>query len=114
MTPPPWSTRSRKWRGALREGVPVTEAAIRAEVVLKNKYGLHARPATLIAQTAKPFQCDIALVKDGTKVDAKSIFGMLTLAAESGAKLVIEAQGEDATEAVAKLSEVIESFDVDD
>jgi phosphocarrier protein len=98
----------------LREEGAVTDASVRAEVVLKNKYGLHARPATLIAQTAKPFQCDIALVKDGTKVDAKSIFGMLTLAAESGATLIIEAQGADADQAVAKLSEVISGFDVDD
>jgi phosphocarrier protein len=96
----------------LLEEAPVTE--VRAEVVLKNKYGLHARPATLIAQTAKPFQSAISLEKDGTRVDAKSIFGMLTLAAESGSKLIIAAEGDDANEAVAKLSEVIESFDVDD
>ncbi|RMG14885.1 MAG: HPr family phosphocarrier protein [Planctomycetota bacterium] len=87
---------------------------VQAEVVLKNKYGLHARPATLIAQTAKPFRSTISLEKDGTRVDAKSIFGMLTLAAESGSRLIITARGEDASEAVARLSEVIESFDVDD
>lgn len=86
----------------------------RAEVVLKNKYGLHARPATLIAQTAKPFQSKVSLEKDGTVVDAKSIFGMLTLAAECGTKLVVRAEGDDADEAVKKLSEVIESFEVDD
>lgn len=83
-------------------------------VVLRNKYGLHARPATLIAQTAKPFASDISLEKDGQVVDAKSIFGMLTLAAECGATLTLRARGEDANEAVTKLSSVIESFDVDD
>ncbi len=87
---------------------------IKAQVTLRNKYGLHARPATLIAQTAKPFQCSITLEKDGTTVDAKSIFGMLTLAAESGATLTLVAEGDDASEAVAKLSEVIENFDVED
>lgn len=92
----------------------MSEAVVTNEVILKNKYGLHARPATLIAQTAKPFECTISLEKDGTKVDAKSIFGMLTLAAETGSTLTIVAEGSDATEAVAKLSEVIESFDVDD
>ena len=90
------------------------EVIVKNEVTLKNKYGLHARPATLIAQTAKPFECTISLEKDGTTVDAKSIFGMLTLAAEAGCRLTITAEGSDATEAVAKLSEVIESFDVDD
>lgn len=83
-------------------------------VTLKNRYGLHARPATLIAQTAKPFECEISVEKDGTIVDAKSIFGMLTLAAESGARLTLRARGEDAESAVDKLAEVIESFDVDD
>ena len=44
----------------------------RAQVVLKNKYGLHARPCTLIAQTAKKFESQVFLGKDGTEVDAKS------------------------------------------
>ena len=85
-----------------------------ARVILKNKYGLHARPATLIAQTAKPFKASISLEKDGTLVDAKSIFGMLTLAAESGSNLVIRAEGADADAAVSALAEVIENFEVDD
>ena len=86
------------------------------EVVLKNKYGLHARPATLIAQMAKPFACSISLEKrkDGQRVDAKSIFGMLTLAAECGSKMILRATGEDAQDAVAKLGKVIENFEVDD
>ncbi len=88
--------------------------AAEAQVILKNKYGLHARPATLIAQTAKPFAAEISLEKDGQVVDAKSIFGMLTLAAECGSTLTLRAEGEDAAAAVAKLSEVIESFDVED
>lgn len=85
-----------------------------AAVVLKNKYGLHARPATLIAQTAKPFASSISLAKDGQVVDAKSIFGMLTLAAECGSTLELTAQGADAEEAVQTLAKVIQSFDVDD
>lgn len=89
-------------------------AEVTAKVVLKNKYGLHARPATLIAQTAKGYQCQVWLAKDEQEVDAKSIFGMLTLAAEQGTVLGLRAQGPDASAAVAKLSEVIESFEVDD
>jgi len=84
------------------------------EVVLTNKYGLHARPATLIAQTAKDFAADVSLSKDGQEVDAKSIFGMLTLAAEKGSVLVVKARGGDAEAAVAKLSEVISAFELDD
>ncbi|MCW8140706.1 MAG: HPr family phosphocarrier protein [Planctomycetota bacterium] len=84
------------------------------EVVLKNKYGLHARPCTLIAQTAKKFEAQVFLGKDGTEVDAKSIFGMLTLAAECGASLTVRARGADASEAVAKLTEVIGGFQAED
>lgn len=84
------------------------------EVVLKNKYGLHARPATLVAQTAKQFEADIQLDKDGEVVDAKSIFGMLTLAAECGSTLRIRANGPDASDAVAKIAEVIGNFQTDD
>lgn len=87
---------------------------VKARVVLKNKYGLHARPATLIAQTAKGFQCQVWLAKEDQEVDAKSIFGMLTLAAEQGTVLGLRALGADAPAAVAKLAEVIESFEVDD
>jgi phosphocarrier protein len=86
----------------------------KAEVVLKNKYGLHARPCTLIAQTAKKFESQVFLGKDGTEVDAKSIFGMLTLAAECGASLTVRARGADAPAAVAKLAEVIGSFQAED
>lgn len=86
----------------------------KAEVVLKNKYGLHARPCTLIAQTAKKFESQVFLGKDGTEVDAKSIFGMLTLAAECGASLTVRARGPDAPAAVAKLTEVIGGFQAED
>ncbi len=87
---------------------------IEATVVLKNKYGLHARPATLVAQTAKNFEAAVSLTKDGVEVDAKSIFGMLTLAAECGTSLTIRAQGPDADEAVAKLTAVIDALQADD
>ena len=72
------------------------------------------RPATLIAQTAKDFQCSVVLLKDEQEVDARSIFSMLTLAAEKGSKITIKADGDDAEQAVAKLAEVIGNFDVDD
>ena len=92
----------------------MADSRAEAQVKLKNKYGLHARPATLIAQTAKPFECNIQLEKDGTVVDAKSIFGMLTLAAECGSDLIIRAQGSDADEAVRQVASVIENFEVED
>lgn len=92
----------------------MADSSAELQVKLKNKYGLHARPATLIAQTAKPFESMIQLEKDGTTVDAKSIFGMLTLAAECGSHLIIRAQGADAAEAVKQVASVIENFEIED
>lgn len=86
----------------------------KADVILKNKYGLHARPCTLIAQTAKKFEAKVFLSKDGAEVDAKSIFGMLTLAAECGSSLTVRARGKDAEAAVVKLAEVIGNFQAED
>jgi phosphocarrier protein len=79
------------------------------DVVLSNKYGLHARPATLIATTAKNFQSKVFLVKEGVEVDAKSIFGIMTLAAEKGSTLTIKATGPDAKPAVEKIAALVES-----
>lgn len=78
------------------------------DVVLKNKYGLHARPATLLAEAANGFKSEIAVVKDGQEVDGKSIFGLMMLAAECGSTLRIRAKGEDSAAAVAALEKVIE------
>lgn len=83
-------------------------------VVLRNRYGLHVRPATTIAQTAKDFACEIALIKDENEVDAKSIFSMLTLGAEQGTELTLRARGVDSAAAVAKLADVISNFDIND
>jgi phosphocarrier protein HPr len=94
--------------------VSETDSQVQQDVILKNKYGLHARPCTLIAQTAKKFTSQVFLSKDGTEVDAKSIFGMLTLAAECGSSLTVRARGADATAAVAKLCDVIGNFQAED
>lgn len=83
--------------------------AVARDVVLSNKYGLHARPATLIATTAKDFKSKVVLVKEGVEVDAKSIFGIMTLAAEKGATLTIRAAGPDADAAVEKIAALVQA-----
>ncbi len=83
--------------------------SVSREVQLINKYGLHARPATLIAQSAKTFKSEVVLIKGDEKVDAKSIFNLMTLAAEKGAKLTIRATGVDAEAAVAKIVALVEA-----
>ncbi len=84
-----------------------TEKVVERHVKLINKYGLHARPATLLAETANGFGAQITIRKDDQEVNAKSIFGIMMLAAESGSTLVIRAVGDDAGEAVASLEALI-------
>lgn len=74
-----------------------------------NSLGLHARPAAMLVRTANRFMSDIQIEKDGTLVNAKSIMGVLTLAASKGASVVLVCEGEDAVEAMEALAKVIES-----
>lgn len=76
----------------------------RRVVTIENELGLHARPARLLVQTAEGFRSEIFFYRDGDKVNAKSILGVLTLAAEKGSQITIEARGEDAQEALDALA----------
>ena len=78
------------------------------DVVVLNRYGIHARPAALLVKAAARFPCEILLEKNGVKVNAKSIMGLLTLEGNHGAKLRIHATGADAAEALAVLAELFE------
>ncbi|HPE36167.1 MAG TPA: HPr family phosphocarrier protein [Spirochaetales bacterium] len=74
--------------------------------VIKNRAGIHARPAALIVQTAGKYKSRVFLDKDGERVNAKSIMGIITLGAGYDTKIVVVAEGEDeeaAAEAVAQL-----------
>jgi len=74
-----------------------------------NSLGLHARPAAMVVQTANRFKSDIQFEKDGLQINAKSIMGVLTLAAGKGAIVVVVCEGDDAAEALAALAKVFES-----
>lgn len=79
-------------------------------IELTNKYGLHARSSTLLAQTAQKFKASVRLGRAGAsdEVDAKSILAVLTLGAPKGQALAIRAFGEDAEKAVEALAQLIE------
>ena len=86
---------------------------IEKKVVIKNKLGLHARPAAMFVQIANKFDCDI-LVKRGSKeINGKSIMGILMLAAEKGSKILLRAEGPDSQAAVAELEKLL-SGELDD
>ena len=83
----------------------------RAEVtvVLSNRYGLHARPATQFVELANRFVCDVIVIKQGTEVNGKSIMGIMMLGAECGSELLIRAVGDEAETAVERLAELVRS-----
>jgi phosphocarrier protein len=74
---------------------------------ITNALGLHARPASQLVQIANRHQCEVHLLKDGTSVNAKSIMGVLTLAAARGSKLTVVCDGEDAESAMAAFDKLI-------
>jgi len=77
-----------------------TPETVSREVVVGIEQGLHARPADLVAREARKWQSRIELIAERQRADGKSILDLLTLAAESGTRLVVEATGPDAREAV--------------
>jgi phosphocarrier protein len=86
----------------------VAEDRVEKICVVRNKMGLHARPAALIVQTANRFPCDVTLSKDGQEVNAKSIMGVLMLAAAKGSEILLRTEGEQAAEAAAALCQLFE------
>ncbi len=68
---------------------------IEKNVIISNRAGIHARPAALIAQTANKFKADISLEKDGVRINAKSIMGIITMAAAYQTPSLIIAEGSD-------------------
>ena len=86
----------------------VGENLAKKEVFVKSQYGLHARPAGILAQAAQNFSSDIKLVYNEQQVDAKSILDILLLAAGQGSRLEIQAQGRDAQNALEYLTELFE------
>ena len=78
-------------------------------VVLQNKTGLHARPASKFVETANKFTSEIMIKKENTTVNAKSIMGVMVLGANKGTEIIIEADGSDEEEAVKALVDLVES-----
>lgn len=78
------------------------------EVELKNRYGLHARPAALFVQLCNRFSSAVTVRYKSLKVSGKNILDIMTLGAEPGSKLTIEIVGPDAAEAAAGVRDLVE------
>ena len=74
-----------------------------------NKTGLHARPAAMLVQTTSKFNATVKILKDDYEVDAKSIMGVMTLAAAPGSELKFTADGPDETEVLDALEKLFSS-----
>jgi phosphocarrier protein len=82
---------------------------IERTVVLANKHGLHARPAADLVRLATRFRSDVQLTKEDITVDAKSIMGVMMLAAECGSELIVTSEGPDEQEAMEAVVEFLET-----
>ena len=76
---------------------------IERPATIVNQEGLHARPAARIVRLASSFASEIEIMKDGVGVNAKSIMGVMMLAAECGSQITIRADAEQALSALAEL-----------
>jgi phosphocarrier protein len=84
------------------------------ELIVINKLGIHARPAAMFVKVANRFDCDIFVEKDGEQVNGKSIMGLMMLAAGPSSRIVIQAQGTDAEQAVLEIEALLKrKFDED-
>jgi len=80
---------------------------VEKKIVIKNKQGLHARPAALFVQVANKYESDVLVKKGKDEVNGKSIMGLMTLAAEKGSMIRIKIDGPDAKEAMQELEGII-------
>ena len=82
---------------------------IQETLTVRNRAGLHTRPAAMLVKLAAKFKSDIYLNRDGYDINAKSIIGVMTLAAEQGSELLLTAEGTDEHEAIAELKHLFEN-----
>jgi phosphocarrier protein len=82
-------------------------STVEEEMMILNKLGMHLRPAQRFVQTVLKFKCEVYLQKENQRVNAKSIMGLLTLAASQGARLLVICDGEDAEEAMTAVRDLI-------
>ena len=81
---------------------------LEAEIV--NKLGLHARASAKLTKLASQFKCEVWATKNNRRVNAKSIMGVMTLAAAKGSRIQLETTGDDEVEALTALVALVEDF----
>ncbi len=84
------------------------------ELVVKNPQGLHARPAAMFVQVVSKYNSIVIVQKGEERINGKSIMGILTLGAQQGTKLILEATGDDATAVLDELVYLLSKEGVED
>ena len=88
---------------------PLVSEPLKTTVKITNKRGLHARASAKVVEAAARFQADVTIVKDGTRVNARSIMGLMMLAASLGSEIGVEADGPDQDQAMTAMLALIEA-----
>ena len=78
------------------------------QLLIRNQLGLHARACALFVKTASRFKSEVMVSRDGLEVNGKSIMGVMMLAAEEGATILVKADGADAADALVALQELVD------
>lgn len=81
---------------------------VHAELMITNQRGLHARACQKFVHLASAFRAEVFVTRDGVEVNGKSILGVMMLAAEPGASIVVRAEGPDEADALAALAQLVE------
>ncbi len=87
----------------------MNNSVLQKKVTVGLSNGLHLRPQSMIVQVAQTFESELTLTDGVKKVDLKSMLDLMTLGAEFGTELILEATGPDSSEAIQKISELFES-----
>jgi phosphocarrier protein len=95
--------------GILAKKSGAGEKRLTRELVILNRYGLHARPAALFVKTSNRFKAEVWVEKDGEEVNGKSIMGLMMLAAGHGSKIKVSAAGSDAEKFLKEIEDLIAS-----
>ena len=82
---------------------------VQKKLTIKNKLGLHARPAAMFVALTSKFESEITVSKGKVEVDGKSIMGIMMLAAGKGSKILVTAQGRDANKAIAEIERFLDN-----
>ena len=82
---------------------------IEAEILIRNRSGLHVRAAGMFVRTATKFEANVLVSRDDLEVNGKSIMGVIMLAAEEGTTIKVKTEGPDEKEALAAITELVDN-----